>query len=125
MMIDTGKHKPIAVKKPHFVLHESPIMQKTIDTLLELKHIVPDNLSPWGFRITLAPKPHQETVTDIDNYVWRFCVNYIQLNKIISPAEYLIPRCNDAFLYGFGDATFYILLDVFAGYHQVKLSPES
>ena len=125
MIIDTGEHKPIAVKKPHYGLHEAPIMQKTIDTLIQLKHIIPDSLSPWGFRITLAPKPHQENVTDIDEYVWRFCINYIRLNKITRPAEYPIPRCDDAVMYGFGDAEFYILLDAFSGYHQVKLSPAS
>ena len=37
MVIDTGDHKPIAVKKPHYGLHESPIMQKTIDWLIDLK----------------------------------------------------------------------------------------
>jgi hypothetical protein len=100
-------------------------MQKTIDTLLQLGHIAPDRTSPWGFRITLAPKPHQEDVTDIEAYVWRFCINYILLNKITRPAEYPIPRCDDAVMYGFGDATCFVLMDAFSGYHQVKLSPAS
>jgi hypothetical protein len=112
LVIDTGDHKAIvAVKKPHYGLHEIPIMEKTIDRLLSLGHIVPDILSPWGFRITLAPKPHQEHIENIEDYVWRFCVNFILLNKITRPAEYPIPRCNDAVIYGFGEATFFILLD--------------
>jgi hypothetical protein len=40
MVIDTGrKHKPINVRKPHYGMHESPIMQKTIDKLLKLGFI--------------------------------------------------------------------------------------
>ena len=90
--------------------------------LLQLKHIAKDTLSPWAFGITLAPKPHQEHVTDIDNYIWRFCVNYIRLNMITRPAEYPIPRCDDAVMYGFGEAIFFILLDAHSGYHQIRLS---
>ena len=70
MVIDTGDSKPIAVRQPHYGLHETPIMQKTIDNLAKLNHIKPDTLSPWAFGITLAPKPHQEDVTDIEKYVW-------------------------------------------------------
>jgi hypothetical protein len=125
MVIDTGKHKPVAVRSIHYGLHESPIMQKTIDNLLDLGFIKRDTTSPWGFRITLAPKPHQEHVTDINSYVWRFCINYIRLNMITKPAEYPIPRCDDAVTYGFGDAKYYILLDAYSGYHQVPLSGAS
>jgi hypothetical protein len=119
MVIDTGDHQPIAVRKPHYGMHEAPIMQKTIDTLLQLRHIAKDRTSPWGFIITLAPKPHQENVTNINEYVWRFCISYILLNKITRPAEYSIPRCDDAVMFGFGEALFFILLDAFSGYHQV------
>jgi hypothetical protein len=39
LVIDTGDHKPIAVRKPHYGRHEAPIMQKTIDALLQIGHI--------------------------------------------------------------------------------------
>jgi hypothetical protein len=77
MVIDTGDHKPIAVQKPHYGLHEIPIMQKTINKLLEMIFIRRDVTSPWASRITLAPKPHQEAVMNINEYIWRFCINYI------------------------------------------------
>eukprot|EP00978_Attheya_sp_CCMP212_P038441 scaffold190630_cov24-Attheya_sp.AAC.1 len=125
MVINTGNSKPIAVRQPHYGLHETPIMQKTIDNLAKLNHSKPDTLSPWAFGITLATKPHQEDVTNIEKYVWRFCVNYIHLNMITCPAEYPIPRCDDAVMYGFGAANFFILLDAYSGYHQVRLSPAS
>ena len=113
MVIDTGSHTPVKVPLPHYGLHEAQIMQKTIDELIRLKHIKPDTTSPWGFRITLAPKPHQEKITDINDFVWRFCINYIQLNKITRSAEYPIPRCDDAVMNGLGAAIFFILLDAF------------
>jgi hypothetical protein len=125
MDINTGKHKPIAVRKPHYGLHEAPIMQKTINKLLELKFIKPDVLSPWGFQITLAPKPHQEAIMDIDDYTWQFCVNYLMLNMITRQAKYPILQCDDAVMYGFGDAMYFILLDAYSGYHQVSLSESS
>lgn len=125
MVIDTGDTKPVAVPLPRYGMYEGPIMQKTIDRLLGFGHIKLDNTSPWGFRITLAPKPHQEDVSDIEEYIWRFCINYIQLNRITRPSEYPVPRCDDAVMYGFGTATFFILLDAFSGYHQIRLSPAS
>jgi hypothetical protein len=82
MVIDTGNHQPVAVAKPHYGMHETPIMQHTIDQLLDMGFIVKDTTSPREFKITLAPKPHQENVTEIENYVWRFCTNYIRLNMI-------------------------------------------
>eukprot|EP00957_Ditylum_brightwellii_P194132 14784103-Ditylum_brightwellii.AAC.1 len=35
LVIDTGDHQPIAVKKPHYGIHETPIMEKTIQQLLD------------------------------------------------------------------------------------------
>jgi hypothetical protein len=111
MVIDTGKHKPIVCRQPHYGLHETPIMKKTIVKLLGLGFIKPDSTSPaWGARITLAPKPHQDKLTEMEKYVWRFCINYIRLNMITRPAKYPIPRCDNAVMYGFGEATFFILL---------------
>jgi hypothetical protein len=63
MIVDTGNQQPICVKQPHYSLFETPIMQKTIDNLLSLNFIKLDTSSPWGFRIKLAPKPHQEDCT--------------------------------------------------------------
>ena len=46
MVINTGDTPPIKVPLPHYGMHESPIMQKTIDQLLKLKFIKPDYDSP-------------------------------------------------------------------------------
>jgi hypothetical protein len=106
-------------------MHEIPIMQKTIDKLYKLGFIKRDSTSPWASRITLASKPHQESVKDIEKCEWRFCINFIRLNVITRPADYPIPRCDEAVIYGFGSVQYFILLDAFSGYHQVSLTPES
>jgi hypothetical protein len=69
MVIDTGNHQPVAVAKPHHGMHKTPIMQHIIDQLLDMGFIIKDTTSPWGFKITLAPKPHQENVTEIEKYI--------------------------------------------------------
>lgn len=125
MVINTSTHSPVSVNQPHYGMHETPIMQQSINKLLEMGHIVSDTTSPWASRITLAAKLHQHHVTDIHDYEWRFCINYILLNSITRPSEYPIPRCDDAVTYGFGEAIFFILLDAFSGYHHVSLSPSS
>jgi hypothetical protein len=96
LVIDTGDHQPITVKEPHYGLHEIPIMEKQIDWLLNLGHVKCNILSPRGSQITLPPKPHQEHIKAIKDCIWQFCVNYILLNKITHPAQYPIPRCDDA-----------------------------
>jgi len=54
-------------------------MQSAIDGLLQKNQIVPDDDSLWLAKPVLAPKPHQEDITDhmIDEFLWRFCVSYI------------------------------------------------
>eukprot|EP00957_Ditylum_brightwellii_P049578 3760743-Ditylum_brightwellii.AAC.1 len=39
LVIDTGEHQLIAVKKKHYGLHETPIMEKIIKDLLNRGHI--------------------------------------------------------------------------------------
>lgn len=56
-MIQVTDSRPIAVRKPHYGLHEAPIMQKRIDKkLLDLGFSIKyDRKFPRGFHITLAP----------------------------------------------------------------------
>ena len=118
LVINTGNNSPVAVPQPWYGMHETPIMEHEISDLLAKGHIQADKYSHWESRITLDPKPHQTSVTDISNYECRFCINYILLNRVTQPSEYPIPRCDDALIYGFGDAHLFVLLDAFAGYWQ-------
>ena len=122
MVIDTGASPPVNAKKIHYGIHESPIMQKTIDVLLKSRLIIEDSESSWNSNIVLAPKPHQEHITEIDDYIWRFCISYVALNLVTRVINYPIPRCDDAVMNEFGRARFFILLDAYSGYHQIKMA---
>ena len=124
MTIDTGDKRPVSCS-PRYGLHESGYMQTHIKELLENGFIEDSSISPWSSPITLAPKPHQEHVTSWDDYIWRFCINYIRLNQVTKPSDYPIPRCDDATMAGFGAAKFFILLDAYSGYHQVAIAEDS
>ena len=79
---------------------------------------------PWGSMIVLAPKPHQEHVTDINDFVWRMCVSYRKLNAVTRPVKYPIRRCDDAILQ-IGEARFFIKMDLDSGYWQIPVHKDS
>ena len=97
-----------------------------MDSIETLKHndwIEPCE-GPWGSMIVLAPKPHQEHITDIKDFIWRMCVSYRKLNGVTKPFAYPIPRCDDAvdnLGICVGDKIYIISLDAKQGYHQVKV----
>ena len=95
-IIDTGTASPIAIKRIRYGPREIPIMRKCIVALAKVGQIEQIHNGQWLFKALLAPKPHQEHVCDIENFVWRFCVNYIPLNQITRQIAYLIPRCDSA-----------------------------
>eukprot|EP00957_Ditylum_brightwellii_P110173 8403739-Ditylum_brightwellii.AAC.1 len=66
LVIDTGDHQPIAVKKPHYGIHEVQVMEKSIKGLIDKGHITKNVTSPWAVCITFLPKPHQEEVKNIE-----------------------------------------------------------
>jgi hypothetical protein len=124
-IINTGKAKPIAVKKIHYGPCEIPIMEKCIAALEKLGHIRQIHDGKWLFKALLAPKPHQEGVTNTCDFVWRFCVNYIPLNQVTCIIPYQIPRCNSAIFLAFGTASWFWMWDAPQGYHQIRVAKES
>ena len=109
-------------RKPRYGPHESKIIMTQIQVLLANNDgWIRPCYEPWGFSIVLAAKPHQEQVTNIDEFVWCMCVSYRQLNQVTLQFEYLIPRCNDA-INNFSDSNgrlYFISLDNKTGYHQI------
>ena len=99
-------------------------MQEQLDTLIHNNWIEPAS-GPWGSMIVLAPKPHQEQITNITDFVWRMCISYCKLNAITLPFEYTIPRCDDA-IDDLGEChgrLYFISLDTCSGYHQISVHP--
>lgn len=109
MVIHMGNQQTIPCCQPYYGLHETPIMHKRILKLLALGFVKPgDSRSQWGARITPAPNPPEENITQTENYIGGFCIDYTRLNIVTQPAEYPIPRCDDAVMYGFGEATIFV-----------------
>jgi hypothetical protein len=73
--IDTVGAPPVSCGQVNYSIHESQIMMEHVDGLLHNGWIRPCG-GVWCSKIVLAPKPHQENVEHIANFVWRFCVNY-------------------------------------------------
>jgi hypothetical protein len=78
----------------------------------------------WLFKALLALKPHQEHVCNIDDYGWRFCVNYIPFNQITRQIAYPISQC-DAAVEGVFGGSWIWLYNVPMGYHQIRASKET
>ena len=123
-VIDTGDANPIAVRKILYGEKETVIMRKHIAALAKVGHIRQIHDGGWLFKAVLAPKPHQEHVTDIDKFDWRFCVNYIPLNGVTRQVAYPIPRCDSAVFTEFGCSILLLLWmwDAPQGYHQLAVS---
>jgi hypothetical protein len=124
-VVDTGDAHPIAVKKIQYGPKELPIMRKAIAALEKVGHIWKIHDGRWLFKVILAPKPHQEHVHDINNFVWRLCVNYIPLNLITHIIAYPIPCCDSAVFNKFGNGHWLRLFDAPSGYHQLAVAESS
>jgi hypothetical protein len=123
--IDTGSAHLICIKKIHYELREIPIMWRCISSLKKLGLICQIHGGEWLFKALLAPKPHQEHIRHIDNFVWHFCVNYIPLNQITHPIAYPIPHCNSAVHLTFRNGRWMWMWDALQGYHQIGFKQES
>ena len=117
--IDTGTAKPVCCRKPRYGPYESRIMMTHLKALLKNDWIERCE-GPWGSSIVLAAKPHQEQISNIEDFVWRMCVSYRKLNSITKPFEFPIPRCDDAIaILDTGSQFIWIIsLDARQGYHQ-------
>ena len=123
--IDTGSAAPIRCKKSTYGPRESEIMMPMIDKLESIGQISQIFDGEWLSPALLAPKRHQEHVFDIDDYVWRLCINYIRLNQVTKVISYPIPRCDMAVMTTFGQFEFRWLLDAPQGFHQISVNPAS
>ncbi len=79
----------------------------------------------WMFKALLTPKPHQEHVRNIEDFIWKFCVNYIPLNQVTRPVAYPIPHCDSAVHLTFSDGRWMWLWDAHQGYHQIGVEHDS
>jgi hypothetical protein len=88
-------------------------------SLAKLRHICQIQGGEWMFKALLAPKPHQEHVRHIDDFIWRFCINYISINQITHPVAHPIPCCDSAVYLTSCDGHWMWMWDAPQGYHQI------
>ncbi len=124
-MIGTGTAKPIAIEKINYGPKESVIMRKSIAALTKVGEICQIHDGAWLFKALLAPKPHQEHICNIEDFIWRFCFSYILLNMVTCMIAYPIPCCESAVMHAFGRAILYWLFNAIMGYHQMAVSTNS
>lgn len=126
-VIDTGTSKPVSVRPPDYGSRESVLMLDQIKVLKHNDWIREFLHGGWGDGIILAPKPHQEHVTDIKDFVWRMCVSYRKLNSVTEPFVFPIPRCSNAVkdLGGLPGPIYFISVDAQLGYHQIRVAEQS
>lgn len=120
--LDTGNSPTVCCRQLLYGFHESKIMTAQIADL-EANGIITDCEGAWSSLLLLAAKPHQESYDDINTFVWRFCVSYRPLNRIIFGFEFPIPRCTNI-IEELGDSrgSLSILsLDTRSGYHQIRV----
>jgi hypothetical protein len=72
----------------------------------------------------VRPKPHQEHLCNIEDFVWRFCVNFIPLNQVTCLVAYSIPCCNMAVEGAFGGSWIWPY-NALMGYHWISASEET
>ncbi len=100
-------------------------MRKCIAALAKIGHIIQVHDGHWHFKALLAAKPCQEHISNINKFVWCFCVNYIPLNQVTRLIAFSIPRCDMAVGMAFGLSKFLWMYDTPMGYHQLLVSPET
>ena len=122
--IDTGDSKPVCCKKPAYVPHESKIIMDRFQQLFANRCSKLCKL-PWGSLIVISAKPHQEHVTEINDFIWRMCVSYWKLNGVTKRFPYPIPQwVNVVPVLNVGAHCIWIItLDACQGYHQVAVQP--
>lgn len=121
--IDTGTAPPVACRRQRYGIHESKIIEEQAAILRQNNWTRSCPTGGYCSLIVLAPKPHQESVTNILDFIWRMCVSYRGLNAVTSPFEYPIPR-NDEALDNFGVGAgklYWISVDAKSGYHQIAV----
>jgi hypothetical protein len=91
----------------------------------EVGHIRQIRDGRWLFKALLAAKPHQEHARNIEDFVWRFFVNYIPLNSVTRIIAYLIPRCDSVVFNEFGRGEWWWMFDAPMCYHQLAVEKAS
>jgi len=93
---------------------KADVLKDELTKLIDKKLIVPSH-SAWSSPVVLVPK---------HNGKWRMCVDYRKLNQVTEKDAYSLPLIDEIFD-GLNGATVFSTLDLYSGYHQIPMHPES
>lgn len=91
-------------------------INRQVENLLK-NNLIEASQSPYNAPLILVPKKQ-------NSQKWRMCVDYKLLNRKLIADKHPLPRI-DEILDGLGKAKYFSILDLFSGFHQIKLEKES
>ncbi|CAC5420621.1 Retrovirus-related Pol polyprotein from transposon 17.6 [Mytilus coruscus] len=124
--IDTGDAAPVRQR----FYRQSPAMKtessKHIKEMLD-NNIIEPSQSEWASPVCLVRKKGSTSSSSASKQPqYRFCIDFRQLNLLCVKRVYPIVQMDDIVdMLGEAKAKFYSTVDMFNGYHQIKLDPET
>ena len=108
--------RPLKNRPYRTPLNKRKIIDQAIDEMLEAK-VIERSQSPWSFPLVVVKKKGGSDM-------YRMCVDFRTLNKIVRPVSYPLPLIDDI-LSLLGNARYFTALDLKSGYWQVQLDDDS
>ena len=110
-------NKQIYVKNYRTPESQKEEINKQIKSMVD-ENIIQNSVSPYNSPMLLVPK----RTGNVNK--WRLVIDYRQLNKIISPDKFPLPRIDDI-LDTLGRAKYFSTLELKSGFHQIPLNTDS
>lgn len=111
-------NKPVFIKNYRMPHSQKAEVANQVNSLLK-NNIIEPSVSNYNSPILLVPKKSTN-----GEKKWRMCLDFRQLNKKLLPDKYPLPRMDDI-LDKLGRAKWFSTLDLFSGFFQIPLDPES
>lgn len=115
----TGNPKPLNLKQFRIPFALKPELQRNMEDLLE-KGIIEESTSPWNMPAFLVDK--RSINDDVRRY--RMVIDLRRLNDLVVQDAYPLPII-DEMLGKLGKAKYFSVLDLYSGFYQIALAPES
>ena len=114
MMIDTGNSDPVSQKPYPIAMKHYQWVKEEIEKLLAAK-VIHSSRSSWSAPIIVVPKGDRGKC---------LVISYRALNKVTRKFSWPMPKVQDIFS-KLNGATYFIMLDLRAGYHHIPLDKPS